>query len=112
MNRSLLAQRAESGLARVGLSRDRTLRVYSLRRCATTGKAGVNRGGETKTRNRTRGSLLATLITTRSREYGLVGEHLDLDVLQARKAVELLTWRRQPKSTETEAVQLAKDLAR
>jgi TIR domain len=36
----------------------------------------------------------STLITTRSREYGSLGEHLDLDVLPPREAVELLAKRR------------------
>jgi hypothetical protein len=44
------------------------------------------------------GSNASTLITTRSREYGSMGQQLDLGVLSPEEAVTLLTRGRRPKN--------------
>jgi hypothetical protein len=60
------------------------------------------------------GSNVSTLITTRSREYGSLGEHLDLDlgVLSPEEALTLLTRHRRPEndSEKTAARQLTEAL--
>ena len=56
----------------------------------------------------------ATLITTRSTEYGALGQHVDLDVLEEQDACRLLTARRAPKGpAEEQAVrEIAGELGR
>jgi hypothetical protein len=58
------------------------------------------------------GSNVSTLITTRSREYGSFGEHLDLGVLSTEEALTLLTRRRRPENDpeKTAAQQLTEAL--
>jgi len=59
-----------------------------------------------------RGANASTLLTTRSREYGALGERLDLGVLPPREATELLTRHRRPENVgeETAAKQITEIL--
>jgi len=52
----------------------------------------------------------ATLITTRSTEYGWLGRHVDLDVLDEEDAYGLLTSRRAPEGSAQE--QAAREIVR